>query len=288
MIGEGNVVNAGVAAPPPEGAAPEPEQSVLSLRDVRVAYGGLNVLDGVSFDVAPNSIKGLVGRNGAGKTTILNCVSGLIRSYGGSVTMRGAPLRGLPPHSIAKLGVSRTFQSPEVFRDMRVIDTVMLGRTHRLPRSAAIYTLGLPWVRGNEKQEREVCIAALDYVGYTGKLGAEVGSLPFGTAKLVDLARAVAADPVVLLLDEPASGLASSERQAVERIVCQLRDDRNMTQVLIEHDLDLVRGVSDEVAILDSGGVLADGPAEATLDEPAVRFALLGITTTDAADNADA
>jgi ABC-type branched-subunit amino acid transport system ATPase component len=288
MIGEENGVNAGDAAPPPEGAAPGPGPSVLSLRDVRVAYGGLNVLNGVSFDVASNSIKGLVGRNGAGKTTILNCVSGLIRPYGGSVAMRGAPLRGLAPHSIAKLGVSRTFQSPEVFRDMRVIDTVMLGRTHRLPRSAAIYTLGLPWIRGHEKREREICIAALDYVGYNGKLGAEVGSLPFGTAKLVDLARAVAADPVVLLLDEPASGLANSERRVVERIVCQLRDDRNMTQVLIEHDLDLVRGVSDEVAILDSGGVLADGPAEATLDEPAVRFALLGITTTDPAGNADA
>jgi branched-chain amino acid transport system ATP-binding protein len=277
-----------VGTAPPDGGPGSGTAGVLRLRDIQVSFGGLNVLNGVSFDVSANSIKGLVGRNGAGKTTILNCVSGLIRSYGGTVSMQGASLRGLAPHRIAKLGIARTFQSPEVFRDLRVIDAVMLGRTHRLPRSAAVYTLGLPWARGLEQHERDVCVAALDYVGYKGKLTTEVGSLPFGTAKLVDLARAVVAEPVVLLLDEPASGLASSERRTVERLVCQLRDERGMTQVLIEHDLDLVRAVSDEVAILDSGGVLADGPAAETLDDPASRFALLGITTMDAADGANA
>jgi ABC-type branched-subunit amino acid transport system ATPase component len=198
----------------------------------------------------------------------------------GDVSVFGKTTSGLRVHQITRLGVSRTFQNPNVFYDMRVIDTVMLGRTAFLRGSLGSYMIGAPWWRGYERLEREQALNALEFVGYQGPIDGLMNELPFGKAKLVDLARAIASNPGLLLLDEPASGLSTDEIGHLEDTLFQLRSNwGNAAQLLIEHNYDFVRRLCNTVTVIDAGIQIMTGPTESTLASDSVKEALLGVLT---------
>jgi ABC-type branched-subunit amino acid transport system ATPase component len=257
-----------------------PTMDALAIADVTVRFGALQVLSDVSLAVPRNSTMGLLGRNGAGKTTLLNCVSGLVRPVAGEVSVFGKSTSALRVHQITRLGVSRTFQNPNVFFDMRVIDAVMLGRAKFLRGSLGSYAIGIPWWRGYEQLERDQAIHALEFVGYRGRVDGLMNELPFGVAKLVDLARAIASNPGLLLLDEPSSGLSTDEIGHLEDTLTRLRSNwGSAAQLLIEHNYDFVRRLCDTVTVIDAGIQVMTGPTEMTLSDDSVQEALLGVLT---------
>ena len=216
--------------------------ALLSLRNVTRRFGGIVALDGVSFDVGEGQIAGLIGPNGAGKTTAFNVITRLYRPDSGEVEFAGETLLKTPVHAIVGRGIARTFQNVELFKTMTVLDNVLVG-AHTRGRSA-------------EADARE----ALDYVGLGAIVERPVAGLPFGTLKRVELARALVARPKLLLLDEPAGGLNHEEVAELGRFIQQIRDDRELTVLLVEHHMNLVLGISEHVTVMDFGRKIAEGP----------------------------
>ncbi|SRR6266498_3108354 len=233
--------------------------AMLSVEHVTRRFGGIVAVDDVSFDVGEGEIVGLIGPNGAGKTTMFNLITRLYRPDDGRVAFEGQSLLGTPPHGIVKLGIARTFQNVELFRSMTVLEHVLVGRHARRGRSA-----------------REL----VEYVGLAGLAHHPAAQLPYGTQKRVELARALASGPRLLLLDEPAGGLNHEEVEHLGSLIRSLRDDFDLTLLLVEHHMGLVMGIADRVHVLDFGRLIASGtPAEVQGDH-AVIEAYLG--TTDA------
>jgi branched-chain amino acid transport system ATP-binding protein len=250
--------------------------SLLAVRDLRLRFGGVLALDGVTFSVARGALAALVGPNGAGKSSVFNCISGLYRPNGGSVEFDGHDLLALPSHALAGRGIGRTFQNLALFPRLTVLENVLLGGHTRQRSSTLACMLHLPRERARERAARAAAGELLDELGLGHLAGSPAAGLPFGTLKRVEIARAVMSGPALLLLDEPAAGLTHAEVGELGETIQRLRSSRGLTVVLVEHHMGLVMSISDRVIVLNLGKVIAEGlPAEVAVD-PAVVSAYLG------------
>jgi branched-chain amino acid transport system ATP-binding protein len=254
----------------PENGARGPH--LLEVGDVALRFGGIVALDGVSLVLEDGQILGLIGPNGAGKTTLFNCLSRLYTPSRGDIRFEGRSLLSRPPHRIAEIGIARTFQNLALFPRQSVLDNVRIGGHARLRSDFLSDTLRLPAMRRQERALEALAWELLDLLDLRGVAGQMPEGLPLGTRKRVELARALAAQPKLLLLDEPAGGLNHEEVAELGRLVRRLREERQVTILLVEHHMSLVMSISDRVVALDFGRKIADGtPAEVQQDEAVIR-----------------
>jgi branched-chain amino acid transport system ATP-binding protein len=262
-------------------AAPAPSAApLLALEDVGIQFGGIVALDGVSFDLPRGVILGLIGPNGAGKTTLFNCLTRLYTPDRGAIAFEGRTILDLPAERMTGLGIARTFQNLALFRSMTVFDNVRVGGHAGSRGDFFSNALRLPWAKRQEEALAARAWEEIDYLDLRGVAGRRVADLPFGTQKRVELARALAADPKLLLLDEPAGGLNHVEVEGLGALFRRIRDERHITMLLVEHHMGLVMSVSDRVVALDLGRKIADGTPDELRKNPDVIRAYLGGTGT--------
>ncbi len=249
--------------------------ALLEITNLRRSFGGLVAVQQVSFAVKAGQIKAIIDPNGAGKTTLFNLICGLLKPERGQITFRGESLSGLEPYRVARAGLSRTFQNPSLFPCMSVLENVMVGRHRRSRREFFSCAVRWPGQAREERAIRQAALAQLDYVGLTDLAACPAGALAFGQRRMVELGRALAAEPELLLLDEPASGLNTREKEDLGELIRKIRQ-RGITILLVEHDMSLVMGLSDEILVLHNGTPIAEGPPAMVRNDPKVIGVYLG------------
>ena len=252
------------------------DDALLSVRGVTVKFGGIVALDAVTFDVPRGGVCGLIGPNGAGKTTLFNCLSRLYQYQEGDILFEGQSVTRTPVHDIAKLGIGRTFQNLAMFQTLSVESNIMIGAHSRSRSGFAVSALGLGSVEAEEATLRTRAASIMDYLKLTQHKDRLVADLPFGIKKRVELGRALAADPKLLLLDEPAAGLNHEELSSLGDLIKDIRDRLGITVLLVEHHMSLVMSVSDKVVALNFGRRIAEGTPAEIQRHPDVIAAYLG------------
>jgi len=247
----------------------------LEVDDLSLRFGGLTVLEHLSFKVGSAELFALIGPNGAGKTSAFNCINRIYRGEG-RIHFRGHDISSLGPCAVARLGLGRTFQHIELFPHLSVLDNIMVGRHARLTTNPLQRMLFLPVVRQEEVVHREAVERIIEFVELERVRHVHAGALPFGIQKIVGLARALALEPSLLLLDEPSAGLTRDERDDLARFLLRIKHDLKLPMIWIEHDMQMVADLADRVHVLNYGKTLASGAPEAVLQDPAVIAAYLG------------
>jgi branched-chain amino acid transport system ATP-binding protein len=256
--------------------------SLLSVRDVSKRFGGLIAVDGVSFEVHEGEILALIGPNGAGKSTLFNTLTGFDRPDSGSVEYRGRDLVGMKAHHVTRAGVARTFQNTQLFEEMTALENVLVGLYPRTRTGMLAAALRLPRTRTEERIAHEDSERLLRLVGLGDVAAMRASDLPHGSRRLLEVARALATGPTLLLLDEPAAGLNAAETSQLAKVLFEIRDS-GVTIVVVEHDMGLVMEVSDEIIVLNQGIKIASGPPRLIQKDPVVIEAYLGEEDDDAA-----
>lgn len=249
--------------------------AVLEIRDLLMQFGGVTALRGINYGVPSGMIQAVIGPNGAGKTTLFHCISGMLKPTAGEVIFDGEPIQGLPPHQIARRRISRTFQHVALFQHMSVLENVMLGRHPRTHSGFFSTGFRLPAMRREERRILETASEYLELVGLSDSARQPAGSLPLGRQKILEIARALATEPRLLLLDEPAGGLNMRETEDLGELIQRIRGE-GITVMLVEHDMNLIMDISDRVLVLHFGEYLASGSPSEIKDHAGVVEAYLG------------
>ncbi|MDD2897166.1 MAG: ABC transporter ATP-binding protein [Desulfuromonadaceae bacterium] len=248
---------------------------MLEVSGITQIFGGVTALDAVSFSIAKGDITGVIGPNGAGKTTLFNIITGIYHQSAGTVLLEGKDISGFSPERLARLAMVRTFQNIELFGGMTVLENVMVGMHTKSSSGLLACALKMPWSRAEERRIRDGAMEWLEFTGITDLAGHTAGSLPFGKGRLLEIARALAVGPRIMLMDEPAAGLNSQETVGLAQLIKRIRD-LGITVVLVEHDMELVMDICDRIIVLNLGAKLAEGTPREIQESPEVIAAYLG------------
>ena len=252
------------------------KQPVLDVRNLGIDFGGLTAVDGFNITIGPTEISGLIGPNGAGKTTIFNLLTGVYQPTRGSVLIKGIDTKGMPTFKVNKLGIARTFQNIRLFNDMTALDNVKVGMHNEMKCSFAASLLRLPSYFKAEKKANEKAMELLEFMGLADIADQKAGSLPYGVQRRLEICRALASNPAVILLDEPAAGMNPSETAELMHQIRRIRDNFQIAIFLIEHDMNLVMNVCEAIAVVSYGKIIAKGTPDEIKNNPAVIEAYLG------------